>query len=85
MCSVRELQTVTQSVIQASVELSQYRYEQAKQCIKSANVLVAAEDYKGVREKRIPFLLLREIIVESKVLARSLYDDMAVIRKLNGI
>lgn len=31
----------------SAAELSKYRYEQAKQCIKSANVLVAAEDYKG--------------------------------------
>ena len=35
----------------SAVELSQYRYEQAKQCIKSANVLVAAEDYKGAANR----------------------------------
>ena len=29
-------------------ELSQYRYKQAQQCIKSAKLLVTAEDYKGV-------------------------------------
>lgn len=33
------------------IELSKYRYEQAKQCIKSANVLVAAEDYKGAANR----------------------------------
>lgn len=35
----------------SAAELSKYRYEQAKQCIKSANVLVAAEDYKGAANR----------------------------------
>ena len=32
-------------------ELSQYRYKQAQQCIKSAKLLVTAEDYKGAANR----------------------------------
>ena len=35
-----------------ATELSKYRYEQAQQCIKSAKLLVTAEDYKGAANGR---------------------------------
>jgi len=35
----------------STTELSNYRYEQALQCIKSAKVLVTAEDYKGAANR----------------------------------
>lgn len=34
-----------------AAELSQYRYKQAQQCIKSAKLLVTAEDYKGAANR----------------------------------
>lgn len=35
----------------SAVELSKYRYEQSQQCIKSAKILVQAEDYKGAANR----------------------------------
>lgn len=34
-----------------AVELSKYRYQQSQQCIKSAKILVQAEDYKGAANR----------------------------------
>ncbi len=50
-------------------ELSKYRYEQAQQCIKSAKLLAAAEDYKGAanRSYYAVFHAMRSVLaLESK-------------------
>ena len=53
----------------SAVELSKYRFEQAMQCIKSARILLEAEDYKGAanRSYYAIFHTMRSVLALEKV------------------
>ena len=53
----------------SAIELSQYRYGQAQQCIRSAKILAQAEDYKGAanRSYYAIFHAMRSVLALEKI------------------